>query len=327
MRIIVSPSGKLYGSENVLFDYLNHSSISFDFIFVPKNSPFKKKLEDNNFTTNGFGNVKELYFLVFLKLLTNKIKHFYCNEAGHVRYIVVLARLFPKVNFVVHVRILEDSKRISISLKNLQFVAISQTIQKALHGSSRLIYDGFHFKESKFFKPAPLGNCKIGIVGRITSSKGIDLFTQKFLQNCGSKIELHFYGDIDKEYEKSVIFQNLIALKNIHIHGFISDKNQIYSSIDILLHVNEFEPLGRIFFESLDFGIPFIGINKGGIAEIANQINYPYVFEKDQFAELLSSLTKQEFSFDFLILENSRKLVLEVFSIEKYTNQIDRILL
>ena len=34
--------------------------------------------------------------------------------------------------------------------------------------------------------------------------------------------------------------------------GFEKDKNQIYSSVDILLHVNKNEPLGRIFFESLE---------------------------------------------------------------------------
>jgi len=326
LRILISPSGKLYGSENVLFDYLKHSSVKFDIIYVPKNSPFKKKLEDNNFIINDFVNVKVLYFLVFFRLLLNKIKFIYCNEAGHIRYIVLLAKLFSKVNFVVHIRILEDTNSINISLKNLQFIAISQTIQKSLNLSSWLIYDGFHFSESRLFQPLPYGNCKIGIIGRITSSKGIDLFTQEFLQKCGSKIELHFYGDVDKEYEKSYNFQNLISLKNVHLHGFINDKHQMYSSIDILLHVNEYEPLGRIFFESFDFGIPFIGIKKGGIAEIANQINYPYVFAKEDLADLLRSFSKQEMTFDYHKLEISRKLALEYFSIQKYTNQIDRIL-
>lgn len=44
---------------------------------------------------------------------------------------------------------------------------------------------------------------------------------------------------------------------NCKFHGFVNDKKQIYQSIDILLHFNKVEPLGRIVMEALDFGIPF----------------------------------------------------------------------
>lgn len=326
MRIIISPSGNLYGSENVLFDYLKHSKLKFEFIFVPQFSLFKEKLDQSDFHTKGFTNLKLLYCRVLFKVVTSKVKTVYCNEAGHVRYINKIAWLFPKVNFVVHVRILEDTVRIKYSLRNLKFVTISQIIQQGLHIDSFNIYDGYHFSVLRNWHSLPSGKLVVGIVGRITPSKGIGLFTNEFFQICGANLEFHFYGDIDKDFHNQDVFRNLIVQENVILEGFITDKNQIYRGIDVLLHVNEFEPLGRIFFESLDFGIPFIGISKGGISEIAEQIGYPYVFEKNELAQVLSDLATYKWTFNSQILEQSRKKALEVFSIVNYASQIDKIL-
>ncbi len=326
MRIIISPSGNLYGSENVLFDYLKHSKLKFEFIFVPQSSLFKEKLDQSDFHTKGFTNLKFLYCGVLFKFFTSKIKTVYCNEAGHIRYIYNLAWLFPKVNFVVHVRILEDTVRIKHSLRNLKFVTISKTIQSGFQIASFDVYDGYHFSLLKNWHSLPSGKLVVGIVGRVTPSKGIGLFTNEFFQICGANLDFHFYGDIDSSLKISENMQLLRGQENVFFKGFVSEKTKIYPFIDVLLHVNENEPLGRIFFESLDFGIPFIGINKGGIGEIAEQINYPYVFEKNELAQVLSDLVEKRWTFNSQILENSRKNALEVFSIANYSEQIDKIL-
>ena len=327
MRIIISPSGNLYGSENVLFDYLKHSKLKFAFIFVPHSSLFKEKLDQSNFQTKGFTNLKLLYCRVLFKFITSKIKTVYCNEAGHIRYIYHLAWLFPKVNFVVHVRIIEDTVRIKHSLRNLKFVTISQTIQRGFQIPSFDVYDGYHFSLLKNWHSLPSCKLVVGIVGRVTSSKGIGLFTRDFFQICGANLEFHFYGDIDSRNSKlSENMQFLRGQKNVFFKGFVTEKTKIYTSVDLLLHVNENEPLGRIFFESLDFGIPFIGINKGGIGEIADRVSYPYVFEKNELAQVLSDLAAYKWTFNSHILEQSRKKALEVFSIVNYAAQIDKIL-
>lgn len=260
-------------------------------------------------------------------LFTSKIKTVYCNEAGHIRYIYHLAWLFPKVNFVVHLRIIEDTVRIKHSLRNLKFVTISQTIQRRFQIASFDVYDGYHFSLLKNWHSLPSGKLVVGIVGRVTSSKGIGLFTRDFFQICGVNVEFYFYGDIDCSSSKlSENMQLLRGQENVFFKGFVSEKAKIYPFIDVLLHVNENEPLGRIFFESLDFGIPFIGINKGGIGEIAEQINYPYVFEKNELAQVLCDLVEERWTFNSQILENSRRNALEVFSIVNYSEQIDKIL-
>lgn len=42
--ITISPSGNLYGSENVFFDYLCTTELNH-IVFVPKNSSFEQKLK------------------------------------------------------------------------------------------------------------------------------------------------------------------------------------------------------------------------------------------------------------------------------------------
>lgn len=300
--------------------------LKFDLIFVPWGSPFKAKLDINNFRTIGFNGPVAMYVRLLWLIVANNIKSVYCNEAGHIRYIILLARMFPRIKFVVHVRIIEDTTRIRKSFSNLHFLAISKVINNELSQPSQLFYDGYNFSELRSWKKAPSGICKIGIIGRITESKGIGIFTKQFFDSCGLDIEFHFFGDIDKYYEKSKVIQLLKGLNNVHFHGFIEDKSSIYSCIDVVVHVNEYEALGRIFFESLDFGIPFLGINRGGIAEIAHQINYPYVFHKDELHNLLYSFSTKEWEFNYQQLEISRKLALNNFSVEKYTTILNRLL-
>ncbi len=327
MKVIISPSGNLYGSENVLYDYLKSSSVEFNQVFVPKGSQFESKLNKSGYNTHCFSNVKKLYFKIILLLLLKNIRSIYCNEAGHVKYILLLAKYFPNVIFIIHVRIIEDTSRFVKISQNVRVICISKTIKKRLSVPSHLIYDGYEFnkmahwairKESKILK--------VGIVGRVTKSKGINLLTKQFIEIAGSNIDFHFFGDVDSHFEKSEEFKKLKTISNSNFHGFVSDKNNIYCSIDLLLHLNENEPLGRIFFESMDFGIPFLGIHSGGIGEISDLIEYPYTFSKEEIPFILNRIVNNEIEIDFSKLENSRKLALDVFSIKSYSIQVDKLI-
>ena len=105
-NIIVSPSGNLYGSENVLFDFLEGSRRGYK-IFAPAKSPFYKRLKIARYNVNGFKIVGLLYLRIFINLLFFK-RNLLLNEAGYLRYVKVLSSFFPNRKFVIIVRILED---------------------------------------------------------------------------------------------------------------------------------------------------------------------------------------------------------------------------
>lgn len=325
-KVVISPSGNLYGSENVLLDYLINSQIVFDYIFVPLNSKFQAKLNDAGFNTSGFSQKRFLYLNLIFILLFNKVDVVYCNESGHNRYINTLAWFFKRTLFVLHVRIFEDTKRVSSKLKNIRIIAISKAIKSEIVFNSELIYDGYLFSYLLDWRIQSSELIKVGIIGRVTKSKGIDLFTVDFVNSFGSNFEFHFYGDVDLEYRQSLNFMGLEKNGKVKFHGFISDRVKLYSEIDILLHVNQHEPLGRIFFESLDFGVPFVGLNNGGIAEIAQIIQYPYIVSPDDLPGYFHKLVSAELIIDTHLLEMSRIKAIELFSIKKYSNKLDCLL-
>lgn len=324
-KIIISPSGNLYGSENVLFDYLNYSNIEFETVYVPRNSQFHSKLKKAQFRTKPYQNLLFLYFELFLRLLTEKIDTVYCNEGGHIRYIELLASTFQRINFVIHIRINEDVNRAKSKRKNIKFISISRTIFDGIN-IGNLIYDGYNFELMNSWNVLVEKVIKVGIVGRITLTKGIGFFTQEFIDNCGSLIEFHFYGDIDNDFKQSKLFEELISRQNISFHGFFPNKDLIYKNVDVILHLNENEPLGRIFFESIDFGVPFIGVNSGGIGEIASIIDYPYVYNQMNISLVLYGLSNNRWSFDLEQLQYARENAIKHFSINNYSKEIDKLL-
>lgn len=278
--ITISPSGNLYGSENVLFDYLSTTELTY-LVFVPKNSPFEKKLKEQKWKheIRGFNPRRlELFYLhIIIIILSKRIKAVYLNEGGHINWIVKLAKIFSNTIFVVHIRIIEDIPRIPLSISaNIKIVTISQFMLDRFNKklSPQLIYDPFNFgiqkkcrKQNHFLT--------IGIVGRVSINKGLrEIYQLIHAINASNytikqQIRFVFYGSESSDNET----QNLISdLKRFHVNfcrfdGFI-DNHILYDQIDVVLHLAKNEPLGRIFFEAMYHEIPLIGFKSGGIGEL-----------------------------------------------------------
>ena len=153
--LVISPSGNFYGSEQVLLDYLHCTELCFD-VMIPANSMFaeiagKAKMPHQLIYFDD-KRLKKLYLQLFMKLLSGKYDTVYLNEAGHSRYVLLLARLFRSKRFVIHVRIAEDtaaSRWKLFSAKNTRLIAISENIRKQLPCSCELLYDLYIFSDRK----------------------------------------------------------------------------------------------------------------------------------------------------------------------------------
>ena len=175
---------------------------------------------------------------------------------------------------------------------------------------------------------------RAGIIGRISRSKGlaeIEAFCDYVDQKGVPGIELHLIGDVN-ESDENVSRLRARAHRNptikIIFHGFIGDTEKIYSSIDVVIHFSKVEPLGRIFFESLDYGRPIIGFNCGGIGELAKQmsLNDCMIDSRSDWEQILvdrlmninGSISKYEMA---------RQAVAAKFSAEKYCRSLEEIIL
>lgn len=338
--IFISPSGNFYGSEQVLFDYLNNTQIPFQ-LYLPKNSLFESKLNEikhQNFIKKGFINVKLLYLEIAFNLLFSKFKSVYLNEAGHIKYINLLAKFFPKVNFVVHIRLVEDTNllRISEPLPNLKFVSISKYIHDLLPVKSELLYDPYPFDDTIQKKPLQNGKVKIGVIGRLSIGKGLDKLIQLASEIQNDKafedFEFYLYGDPIFSNESKFYLEKIPSFKMLIPMGFESQKSKIYKNINAVMHLCETEPLGRIFLEAINYEIPLIGFNSGGIGEIAGitnssdllvELNEIWIVEwKEKLLKL-----KKDFKENSNINIVRKAKAMEVFSLANFVSALDQIII
>lgn len=340
--LIISPSGDFYGSEQVLHDYLEYTDHEFH-VAVNQRGILLKKLKKLKSVIYVIGfdhkRLKQFYFKIFLSLLSNRYSKVYWNEGGHMNYCILLAKLFPFKEFVVHIRIIEDTdvrRWILRPTRNISLISVSKYIQDNLKFSSKLIYDPYAFKSGDIpnMLVANEGKFRIGIIGRVTFSKGIDGLVE--LIECIRKRGLESYyifyliGDISPDVLNSSWLEKMEDEPLVSFSGFLGDKTALYDSIDCVLHFSKQEALGRIFLESLDAGLPFVGIDSGGIGEIgalAGMNLYLANAESEDIpAEVLNILELVRGGYT-LALEDVRRAkqnISTLISLPNYINALDK---
>lgn len=342
---IVSPSGKFYGSEQVLFDFLGDTHNKYT-VYIPKGVFYEQVKRQGTHTPLLFSSVKVLYFQLVWMLLHGKYDGVYINEAGHIKYINILADMFPHKHFYVHIRLLEDcrQKRLGKERRNISYISISKYITNEVKKNTGIechtIYD--------IYKPTSgidginkleLHNnvLSLGVVGRVTTTKGLDDIV-KFCDYCECypmtiPFEFHFYGGLDYNLPEVKSFVNKAqSYSNIKclFHDYVNDKKEIYKSINILVHFNRVEALGRIIMEALDFGVPFIGFRAGGVGELAdlfgvvdNMISYENNWESVLQKKLVNMIIDPQ-----KIIQNyfTAKICMQsVCSPKKYTQKLEQL--
>jgi len=308
--LIISPSGNLYGSERVLLDYVTNTSLQFD-LAVPSNSDLLEELKRVKFKsailTYNVENVRSFYIKLIFSCLLGKYKKLYINEGGHIKYILLLARLFPAIQFAIHIRIIEDTAAERWQFvkgklpNNIKIITISNYLSELIPFQNLIIPDPFIFNGHKisgvYDESQPF---QIGIIGRVALSKGIGLLSylmeELAKQQLTEKFKIHLFGEISEDLPEEIkVFLN--NNNAIVLHGYVKNNSAIYDGLHAILHLSETEPLGRVFFEAVDQGLPFVGINAGGIGETSKKYDCTeLVIEPDEkrpmAIKLVEKLTK-----------------------------------
>jgi glycosyltransferase involved in cell wall biosynthesis len=172
---------------------------------------------------------------------------------------------------------------------------------------------------------------KIGIVGYIHNEKcqleAIQYMTDILINS--DSIFLNIYGDGEKKYIESIkkyaLENNL--LKKIIFAGYVEDTKSIYKSIDILLNFSKNEAFGRVTIEAMREGVPVLGYNNAGTAELIVDGVDGFLFDdRKSFVLKLEKLINDKNIYE-LISNNSRKKVIELFSDERYTQSIEKFII
>lgn len=341
--LIISPSGNFYGSEQVLYDYLSHTKVNAD-VAVPAYSFLFKKLKQDTpqFSIKAFqpSGLWKFYLQLLIDLFLNHYQSVYLNEAGHMKYVLLLSKIFRRKKFIIHVRIVEDAAKSRWKVKpgpNVTLISISNYLAAQLPYPSEVLYDPFPFsydlKENNHIEKEQI---IIGIIGRITLTKGlnhlVDLLT--LIRQKGKEDKFHFklFGNISPDAEQSGLDKKLKSFENVTICGFEDSKEKLYSAVECVMHLSTQEALGRIYLEAIDYGKPFIGLRAAGIGEIASVLK----MEKWMADPSSDNLPNQLLSLLENVKSNYREPVEEmiankpvaekIFNIGSYTGVVDKLL-
>lgn len=340
--LIISPSGKFYGSERVLYDFLSETKKRFH-VWAPEGLFYEKLQKLPNIDVQKFTSIKKVYFILFFKLLVNIYDTIYINEGGHIRYVKLLAKIFSSKRFVVHLRLLEDTTkdRLVELPENVTLVTVSQFISAEVkHISNKVIqiYDPFSGLE-KAKNPKVLSDSfpiKIGVIGRITPTKGL-IYILSFLTWLNQKqitiLEFHFFGQLESNNKEVAQFLNelsTLSFVKAHLAGYLSSTSEIYNNIDAVIHFNKTEALGRVVFESVWFGKPFYGFLNGGIGELCTLlgIEQNLLEDTDGWEEVLFNkiLIDRGNSVSKRIIIDAQNRLLTDFNVTNYSVLLESVL-
>lgn len=114
-------------------------------------------------------------------------------------------------------------------------------------------------------------NLRLGIIGQIADWKGHDLAIEALAQVERPNVVLSVFGSGDLKYVES-LRQKAVALgvsQRVYWRGFVKDRYQIYSEIDVCLVPSRFEdPLPTVAIEAGLASRPVICTRLGGLPEI-----------------------------------------------------------
>jgi len=340
--IIISPSGKFYGSEQTLFSFMQATRNIYTVYISSNDGRFLKAAkEQKKHQIKSFSNVKLLYVIVFFKMLFGNSNCLYVNEGGHIRYIKKIASILKNKLFVVHVRLIEDTThcRLKNTPSNVKLISTSKYISDLIQQSTGILSEVIS-SPCRCSDEKPVWNSDfledglihVGIIGRVTPTKGLSDIINfcEYIEMNKMKIYFHFWGDVESSLLLDKFKKNIDNYKFVKIvfHNYEKDKKVIFNRMDIIIHFCKTEPLGGIFFESLNFGKPFIGFNARGIGEIAKKLQISNLMVDDSInweEEMLKKIKYVQCHIEEY--KEARNKMLQIYSLEDYCRKIEEILL
>jgi len=168
----------------------------------------------------------------------------------------------------------------------------------------------------------------IGIIGKDTKAKNIDLFINcaiKILQNewditfhlCGRGLDntSRLKKIIPDEFEDNIIF-----------YGELDSTKEFYEKIDIFLLTSISEGFPNVLLEAMSYKIPVISSNVGGVPDLIKHKENGLIFESndlESFYNNIITLISDE-SMRIKISQNATNTINEGFTLDTMINKYDK---
>lgn len=176
----------------------------------------------------------------------------------------------------------------------------------------------------------------IGVIGRIDPQKNQHTVLDAFIQLSSKhpSAELLFMGDLThgegNEYLQSLeqkVKESQLK-ERVHFRPYTPRVELFYSSVDLMIVPSLFESFGRVTLEGMSFGLPVIGANTGGTAELIGKGNTHLLFPPEDSkacAKCIDSLIGSASSLSAVATELSKRIDQE-FSHETVLQKLEEVI-
>ncbi len=240
-------------------------------------------------TAKGYGYYKDLMVVAILKIFRKKIIYHFHNKGVATQEQNTIDNLLYRFTF-------KATK--SILLSSLLYPDISRYVNRedvffCANGIPELETDAAIKKRYN-----SLNTCNLLFLSNMVAEKGVLVLLNacKLLKENGTLFECHFVGawaDVSEDTFNQYVSKNNLS-DCIFTHGkkYDQDKLKFYRSADIFVfptfYHNECFPL--VLLEAMQFGLPLISTNEGGIADIISDGETGFIVAQNNSAELSDKL-------------------------------------
>jgi glycosyltransferase involved in cell wall biosynthesis len=117
---------------------------------------------------------------------------------------------------------------------------------------------------------ATIGRPRIGVIGRLSHEKGVDLFLESFrlLADRGVRAHAILVGDGPEGERLAAQAATLGLGDSVHFLGAVYPVDPLYSELDLVVIPSRSEGLPNVLLEALHAGRPVVSTDVGAVTEV-----------------------------------------------------------
>lgn len=174
----------------------------------------------------------------------------------------------------------------------------------------------------------------VGIVGRIGTGKGHELFVRAAKRALEGREDLRFVIVGDELFTENGRRRRLAELvrelglnDRVTLTGYRRDVERVIQALDILVLASEREPFGRVLIEAMAAGKPVVATAGGGVREVVEAGVSALLVEPGDVRLMASAIKRLSADRDLRerMGRSGRERVLRKFTIERHVSRIQRI--
>lgn len=193
------------------------------------------------------------------------------------------------------------------------------------------VYNGLNVSKYKFeFKKRDANVLNVLIIGQISNKKGQGQAIRAVVKineerDVGCEVNLYIAGKGDTEYLNGEL-EKASSPNYIHVLGQVDDVSELRSRMHICVVCSRAEAFGRVTLEAMLSGLPVIGANCAGTAELIEDGKTGLLYEYNNIEQLANKI--------MILLDDDKRMQIahearqyaQSFTIQRTFNAISNIL-